>query len=175
MQSINEHSQGLDSAAVGAAVDLQEKANWKPHWIIEKYDKNGKLYEVMDFDGNLLLNEGITEMLNLIGGIGGTAFSNANAYIGIGESTTAAAATQTGLQGSTKTYKSMDAGYPSVTNQTITYQATYGPDDANNEWQEVTIANGNSDIAKNMNRKVQDMGRKAQGTTWIARCSVTLA
>jgi hypothetical protein len=174
MQPVNEHGLGSDNTSVGAMVGLQERVNWKPHWTIEKYDENGKLYEVMDFDGNLLLNEGITEMLNLIGGIGGTAFSNANAYIGIGESTTAAVATQTGLQGSTKTYKPMDTGYPQVLNQTITYQATYGPDDANNEWQEVTIANGNSDIAKNMNRKVQDMGRKAQGTTWIARCSVTL-
>lgn len=175
MQSVIDIGKGNDGMAVGAVVGIHERANWQPHWTIEKYDENMNLYDVLDFEGNLLLNEGITEMLNLIGGIGGTAFSNANAYIGIGESTTAAAATQTGLQGSTVTYKAMDTGYPSVTNQTITYQATFGPTDANNEWQEATIANGNSDTAKNANRKVQDMGRKAAGTTWIARCSITLS
>lgn len=93
-------------------VGLQERANWKPHWTIEKYNESGKLYDVLEFEGNSVLNEGITEMWNLIGGIGGTAFSNANVYIEIGESTTAAAATQTELQGSTKTYKPMATGYP---------------------------------------------------------------
>jgi hypothetical protein len=28
------------------------------------------------------------------------------------------------------------------------------------------VANGNSDAAVNLNRKVQDMGTKASGTTW---------
>jgi hypothetical protein len=35
-----------------------------------------------------------------------------------------------------------------------------------NSWKEWTVANGNSDAAVNLNRKVQDMGTKASGTTW---------
>lgn len=151
-----------------------EHVKWQPKWTIEKYDKDGNLYDVLEIDGNCLLNEGITEMWNLITGKSATAWST-NSYIGVGDSTTAAVATQSGLLGANKKYIQVDDTYPVVAGQTVTYEATFGPDDANFDWREITVANGSSDTAKNMNRKVQDMGRKAQGATWVARLQISLS
>ena len=62
-------------------------------------------------EGNILLSEGIGELWDLVCGLGSpTAFSNANAYIGVGDSTTAESAAHTDLQAaSNKTYKAMAA------------------------------------------------------------------
>lgn len=157
---------------------VADKANWKAEWTIEKYhgDVNPEnLYATERIDGNLLLNEGITALLTLLIGGGGTAFNNANAYIGVGESSTAAAATQTGLQGSTKTYKAMDATYPIVSNQTVTFRATFGSADANIAWNEFTIVNANSDTGTNLNRKTEAHGTKASGDTWVLNCSISIS
>ena len=55
------------------------------------------------------------------GGQALTYFNNANARIGVGDSTVSAADTQTGLQAATnKTYKAMDASYPTHTDSTGT-------------------------------------------------------
>jgi len=37
------------------------------------------------------------------------------------------------------------------------------------------VANGSSDAAVNLNRKVQNLGTKASGTTWIAQLTITLS
>jgi len=42
---------------------IKDNIKWQPKWTIEKYDKDMKLYETEEIDGNLLLNEGITEQL----------------------------------------------------------------------------------------------------------------
>ena len=111
-------------------MDITDRINWKPKWIIERFANHddylaGKRYsreealtlfgidQITEIDCNLLLNAGITVLLNLLGGIAATAFSNANAYIGVGDSTTAAAAAQTGLQAAAnKTYKAMAGNLP---------------------------------------------------------------
>jgi len=59
--------------------------------------------------------------------------------------------------------------------QKATWQATFGSDEANFTWNEITVANGNSDSAMNLNRKVQSMGTKASGTTWVVQVSITLS
>jgi hypothetical protein len=167
---------GIDRVAVGAGIGVNETAKWRPKWKIEKYDGDMNLYAVEEFEGNLLLNEGITELLKLLIGTTATAFNNANAYIGVGDSTTAAAATQTGLQATTnKLYKRMDDTFPSITGQTVTFRATFGALEANFNWREFTVANGNSDSAKNLNRAVENHGTKAQPDTWIVQCSITIS
>jgi hypothetical protein len=70
---------------------------------------------------------GITALLNLLIGAGGTAFNNANAYLGIGDSTTAAAIGQTDLQAaSNKVRQAMDSTYPQVSGNVVTFRATFG-------------------------------------------------
>lgn len=127
-------------------------------------------------DGNLLLNEGIADALDLIAGLGGTAFSNANSYLGVGDSSAAATAGQTGLQAaSNKLYKAMEAGYPQRAGQTLAWRAVFAAGDANYAWNEFTVANGNSDAAVNLNRKVSAQGTKAAGQTWTLDLSITLS
>lgn len=161
---------------------LIEKLKYQTHWTIRKYASDadfeaGKPFHTAEIDGNLLLNEGIGELLDILCGLGTpTAFSNANAYIGVGDSSTAESAAHTGLQASTnKLYKAMQASYPSRSGQTVTFRAVFTSAEANYAWNEFTIANGNSDAAKNLNRKVSAQGTKAAGQTWTVDVSVTLA
>ena len=124
---------------------------------------------------NLLLNEGIAELLLLLTGGTATAFDNANAYLGVGDSSASAVATQTGLQAATnKFYSAMEATYPQISAQSITWRAVFGNSEANFQWNEFTVANGNSDAADNLNRKVQDLGTKTVGT-WTLDLTITFS
>jgi len=167
---------GIDAVAVGAGLSITEHAKWQPKWIIEKYDKDMKLYETEEIDGNLLLNEGITELLNLLIGGTATAFNNANAYIGIGDGTTAAVTTQTGLLGANKTYVGMDSTYPQASGNVVTFSSTFGPTIGNHAWREFTVCNSNSDTGKNLNRKVESALRsKVNPDTWVVRLTITIS
>ena len=131
-------------------------------------------YDNSVVDGNLALNEGIAVLQTLLIGTGGTAFSNANSYLGVGDSSTAASATQTGLQAATnKLYMAMDTSFPSISAQTITWQSTYAPGDANFAWNEFTVGNGSSDASANLNRKVSSQGTKASGQVWTLQLAIT--
>lgn len=160
-------------------IGVQDKGKWRAEWKIEKYHGEvlpENLYAVEHIDGNLLLNEGITLLLNLLVGAGGTAYNNANTRIGVGDNTTAAAATQTGLQAATnKAWKGMDTGYPTVSGQAVTFRATFGPGDANYNWKEFTIVNASSDSGTNLNRKVEDHGTKVSGDSWVATATITMS
>lgn len=159
---------------------VTEKVTRKVKWTIRKYAtdedfRRGVLMEApVEIDGNLLLNEGITALQNLLTGAVETDFGNANAYLGVGDSSTAAAATQTGLQAATnKLYKAMDATYPSISGQVTTWRATFGSADANWAWNEFTVANGASGASTNLNRKVSAQGTKASGQTWQLDLQIT--
>ncbi len=165
---------------------MEKQEHWTAHvrYILAKYEGEidpdnpdpSRLVEVVEGEGNLLLNEGIGTMWDLIIGVGGvTPYNNANSYIGVGDSTTAAAPTQTGLLGTNKFYKGMDAGYPSRSGNTVTWRATFGTAEANFAWNEWTIANGNSDAAMNMNRKVESLGTKPSTQSWQFTVQVTLS
>jgi len=175
--------------------NLHEGLNYKTIWKICRFkseaDRQAKvLYsdeealnafgakQSSEFEQNLLLNEGINELWKLVCGTGGTQFDNAHAYLGVGDSNTAPDdATLTGLQATTnKLYKAMDETYPTYgTAQKATWRATFGADDANFSWNEFTVANGNSNDAKNLNRKVSAQGTKASGQTWELTLEITLS
>lgn len=167
---------GIDEISMGANLGFMDKANWKPKWSIEKYNKDMELYETEEIDGNLLLNEGITSLLTLLIGGSETAFNNANAHIGVGDGTDVANATQTDLIGPAKTYKGMDSTYPQVDGSVVTFRSTFGPDDGNHAWREFTVSNGTSGSAKNLNRKVESALRaKANPDTWVIQLQVTIS
>jgi hypothetical protein len=144
---------------------------------IEYLLDNFELMQALGFRGNCLLNEGINELWTLVAGTGAVLFDNGHAYIGVGDDATAAAATQTGLIAATnKKYNPMDTSYPTYgSSQKVTHRATFASNDANFHWQEITVANGNSDASKNLNRKVQDMGTKASNTSWVATLENSLS
>jgi hypothetical protein len=131
-------------------------------------------YAIYESEGNLALNEGLQFLLDLLIGVDqNPKFNNANAHIGVGDGTTAAAATQLGLQGANKSYRIMDAGYPTRTNQTVTFRATFPEGQANFAWQEWTVANGSSDSAVNLNRKVESLGTKPSTEIWRFTVQIT--
>lgn len=127
--------------------------------------------------GNLALNAGITLLLQLLGATASpTAFSSAASSMGIGDSATAAVATQTNLlAASNKQYNVMDSTYPTVVNQTITWQATFASADANFAWQEYVINNATNGAGTSLNRIVTSKGTKAVGETWILQIQITPA
>ena len=167
---------GKDDVNVGASVPVRDTFGHKAHYKIEKFKGDFKtreeavkagaeLFETLEFEDNCLLNSGINLLLTLgIGGTG-TAWTNALAAIGIGDSATAADPTQTDLLAAiNKTYKAMDATYPTnpCVNQQLVARSTFGSADANYVWNEIVLRNG---VASGtcLNRKVQAMGTKASG------------
>jgi len=100
-------------------------------------------------------------------------FDANNAELGVGDGTTAEDPTQTDLLGTNTFYKGMDSGYPTVSGQTVTFRATFGPDEANFAWNEFTVRHSVTLI--NLNRKVEAKGTKSVGETWIVELSITLS
>lgn len=104
----------------------------------------------------------------------GTAFNNANSYIGVGDSTTAFAASQTDLVAATnKLRKAMDATYPQVSTNVITFRSTFATGDANFAWQEWGVFNASS-AGTMLNRKVESLGTKTSAQTWQFTVTITL-
>jgi len=132
-----------------------------------------------EFEGNNLLNAGITRLLNLLVVAGGQGYDNTHARIGVGDSTTAFNATQTDLQASSnKFYQLMDSTYPSVSAQTATFRSTFGTSDGNYAWQEWVIdvgtANNSTGVAPALNRRVVSLGTKASGS-WTLTVTITIS
>lgn len=159
---------------------------FKPHWTIWRHrnldhflearllgDLDVNCFDRSDIPGNLLLNEGAEVIWTALYAGGITLFSNANARIGVGDSSTAEADTQTGLQGSTA-FKAMDTSFPALSgtgNDTIEFQSVFGSAEGNQAWNEFTVDNGNV-ANKNLNRKVSAQGTKSSGQTWTIKISI---
>lgn len=132
-------------------------------------------YEVVKRRHNGLLNEGINNMWTLVCGGAATAYNNANARLGVGDSATAFAATQTGLQAATnKVFKAMEATFPTYgTAQKATFKSSFATGEANWVWNEWSVDNGaTADL--NMNRKVEALGTKSSGT-WALTIEISLS
>jgi hypothetical protein len=169
-------------------MENKDIAQWKCRYRLEKRDgdinacetleerlvflENTRPYEVIEGEDNCLLNTGIDEMWDLIVGDSANHFNNTSAQIGVGDSNTAASPTQTDLLGSNKTYKGMEATYPTSTSQKATFKASFGESDANYTWNEWVVKQSTS--AKCLNRKVDALGTKSGGT-WTLEVSITLS
>lgn len=160
---------------------FSEHSQWKVTWRVDKwFDTARKLAgfepdEVVLETQNIILDSGANEMLKLIAGIGGTAYSSANSYIYVGTDSTAENAAQNGVlaTGANRAYAKVDSGFPNVEGRTLTYQASFGDEVANFEWNEASIVNGTGPNAIAMNRKVKSLGTKTTGT-WMLRIDITL-
>lgn len=178
---------------------------WHCHTKVEKYlgdleyteGEGGLLvpvsqpFETVEKEGNLLVIGGASvQWQTLIGNGTSTAgqaltfYNNANAAIGVGDSTTAAADTQTDLQAATnKLRKAMDATYPQHTDTTgtagsksVTFKSTFATTDANWAWQEWGIFNSaTAGIGRMLNRKVESLGTKTSAATWVLTITLSLA
>jgi hypothetical protein len=103
-----------------------------------------------------------------------TLFNNANAHLGVGDSATAFAASQTDLVAATnKLRKAMDATYPQRSVNVITYRSTFGTSEGNFAWEEVGVFNGSSANTM-LCRKTQALGTKPSNQSWELTATVTV-
>ena len=178
---------------------LEEKIGWNAKWRIDKFrDPDDKIAKALQagmpmnealslyakaficterIEGNIALNEGLQALIGLACAIGSeTAWSNAAAYLGVGDSNAAENAAHTGLQAATnKLWKAMDATYPQRTNQMCDWRATFGSADANYAWEEYTVVNAADDTGKNLNRKIAAKGTKVAGESWVLSLQITFS
>lgn len=168
---------GLFSLAV-PSFPPRDACTYTTEWKITKYASDadyaaGRAYEVSILPGNICVNAGIQLMLDLLIGAGGTVYSNANAYLGVGDSSTSESASQTDLQASTNKFrKAMSATYPSRSSQTLTFRSAFASGDANYAWNEFAVFNASS-AGTMLNRKVSSQGTKASGQTWTLDLAIT--
>jgi len=138
----------------------------------EKY--NNKLINEKIIRGNIFLLEGINFIWKAVCGEITIPFDHEHAHIGVGDGTEPADPSQKGLVGANKCYAPMDEGYPKIENERIIFRATFDPTMANFTWNEWTIANGSSDDAINLNRKVESLGTKRNDQSWIVTVSLSI-
>lgn len=148
---------------------------------------------VFEDEGNLLMYGGAScQWQTLIGNGTATAgqaltyFNNGNAAIGVGDSSTAAAATQTNLQGAAsptnRIRKAQNATYPQHTDATtsgaasIIFQSTFSTSEANFTWNEWGLFNSATDgTGRMLNRRVVNLGTKTSAAAWDFTITLTLS
>jgi hypothetical protein len=159
----------------------KEKGKWAAKWFIEKFASDedvakGNSFEKKEIASNILVNVGINALTTLLAGGGGTVFDNANAFLGVGDDDTAAAAAQTDLQAvANKVRVAMNVSYPTFgTSQKITFQSDFGSAVANWAWKEMAVFNAAA-AGTMLNRKVSAQGTKTAGQTWRLSLEITIS
>lgn len=173
----------------------KESIKWSCKMKLEKYFndeslRNNKPDEVIDITGNTALIGGLETLWKLVTGAGDNVdvfpFDTSNAYIGVGDSSVAASPTQSGLLGASVCYRPMDQStgviYPQIVENTISFRARFDSTDANFIWNEWGIINGDPenpgtrDVSTiiQLNRRVEPMGTKTIGSTWVIIADITL-
>ena len=164
---------------------------WTVEWTVEKFhgdDTSAEPYETTTVPGNLLTYGGASNLIEcLIGNGTGTSsldltyFNNGNAYLGVGDSSSAVAATQTDLQASSNKFrKAMEATFPTHTDGTTSaaasavWKSSFSTSQANWAWNEIALFNGSSG-GRMLNRKLVSLGTKTSSDTWTLTLTVTLA
>lgn len=145
-----------------------------------------KPYEVTEADGNLLTTAGLTRIMSLIVGGGGTALTNTATRLGVGNSATAATIGDTDLgaaSGSGNRYfMTMDSTYPSASGAVVTAKATFATGDGNFAWAEwaIDVKNSGSATAGTtvneclVNHKIVSLGTKVSGA-WSLTVTISLS
>jgi hypothetical protein len=103
-----------------------------------------------------------------------TFFTNANAHLGVGDSSTAFAASQTDLQAaSNKDRNAMEATYPTLAANVITFRSLWGTGEANFAWEEWGVFNAAA-AGIMLCRKAEALGTKANTQSWQLTATITV-
>lgn len=123
-----------------------------------------------------ITNAGAILAASAIVGDGGiTVLNNANAYLGVGDSTTAFSAAHTDLQAaSNKLRVGMDATYPQRSSNVLTLRSTFTTGQANYAWDEWGVFNASSGSTM-FSRKVEALGTKTSAQSWVLTATITVA
>jgi hypothetical protein len=141
--------------------------------------------------GNLLVTAGLDAITKLLTAIGGAqAFSGpTRAIVGVGATSTAATIADTvlGSDGASAYYQGCDSSNPTQANGVITTVATFASGNANFAWQEWCWATCTGSITpgatlasvatgtKMWNHKIQSLGTKGSGASWVFTTTITLS
>lgn len=164
---------------------VHDPAVWKCLITVHKFwgdiTPESTPYAVDEYDGNMLMYGGVSLLWEYALGNGvptagqaKTYLTNANAAIGVGDSTAVADALHNDLQAATnKLRKACDLGYPSHTdgtalaNNTIRFRSVFDTTQANFVWNEAGVFNSaTAATGRMLNRKVQAMGTKSNTASW---------
>ena len=172
----SEAGKGHMTASVKALVEEQpESGIWHALWRIDKYHDgvvDGNPNEVLEVEGNLLVNVGIVVMLNLLARNTGTAFTTgANAHVAAGSNVAAADAGDTDL-GTILGVREVATAVVSA--QTVTFQATFAAGQATGAWEEVGAFNALAGVTM-LNHLVSALGTKAAGSAWVLTLTITIS
>lgn len=103
-----------------------------------------------------------------------TFFTNATANIGVGDSSTAFDAAQTDLQAAVnKLRKAMEATYPLIATNVLTFRSLFGTGDANWAWNEWATFNAAA-AGVMLQRKVEALGTKTSAQSWQITVDLTV-
>lgn len=120
-----------------------------------------------------LTTAGATEIAKCAIGDSPTLLNASNAYVGVGDSTTAFSAAQTDLQATTnKVRQGMDATYPIRSGAAVTFRATFATSQANFAWQEWGVFNAAS-TGVMWGRKQESLGSKTNTQAWQLTPTIT--
>lgn len=210
-------AQALEAHRLTSVLGDSESARWRAHARVDKYDADqvrqcradlglhreptgpellawAPANDFVEADGNLLTRLGLARLGNLFIGATGAASQALNAShcrIGVGDTATAAATTDTDLgaaSGSThRQYKLVD----SITQGTgassgvTTIVATFATSQANFPWAEWGIDGGTGDgttvtsetasTPGLCNHKITSLGTKTSSATWVFTCTITVS
>lgn len=104
----------------------------------------------------------------------GVPFNSSNAFIGVGNGSSAFSTRQTDLQGAETFRKGVDAGYPTVNPPMLTFKSTFAPNEANFPWEEWGVFNASTGGVM-LNRVIESNGVKQNNQTWVLEVNITFA
>lgn len=168
----SDKEQAIDEARrLGVAV-LEGRGRVEKFWAGDD-PLRARPFEVVESEPNLFLTAGITALWNLVAGLGGTAFGS-TAYLGVGDSTTAAAAGQTDLQAATNKVRFAVSGAPTVSTNQCAWSGTAGTAVANFAWQEAGVFTA-STAGTMLNRLVTSFGTKTSTASWTLTLTLSIS
>ncbi len=186
-----ERSAVREGASMGIGGVSHEGAKWKCITIAELRDyRDGSLLRRVEDHGNILVYGGASVLWEAFIGNGSTStgsakhFFNSKCALGIGNSSAAAVNTQKALQGGSKIFKIMSAGFPTHTTGStvaaaaqVQFKSTFTTAQANFTWWEWGVANiaTTAAVQRLLNRKVANLLTKTSAATASLTVTLTLS
>ena len=119
-------------------------------------------------------NGAIIHAATIIGDGSITTLASGNAYLGVGDSSTAFSASQTDLQAATNKLRKLCTTV-SRASGVLTFVCTYSTAEANWAWEEVGCFNAASGATSMVARKVQSLGTKTSASSWQLTYTATVS
>lgn len=100
------------------------------------------------------------------------AYNASNARVGVGDSSTAFAASQTDLQAATNKFRKLVDSAPVRSNNSVDFTASYALAEANYAWNEIALFNSASGDHMATRRTLSGFGTKTSSEQWVVTLTV---